>query len=105
MSGEIVGLKKKSGVTLVSVSKKIPHHLVPWLAQLSEATRSLLSSEGLIPMNQMHLYEFLTCVVSAVDDPQARSQFISDVLVTLLKPLSRLKSSRWSSRATPSSIR
>jgi Exportin-5 family len=87
MSGEIVSLKKKSGVTLVSISKKIPHHLVPWLSQLSEATRSLLSSDGLIPMNQMHLYEFLTCVASAVDDPQMRSNFISSVLADAMETI------------------
>jgi Exportin-5 family len=80
MSGEMVGLKKRSGVALVSIAKKAPKHLVPWLAQLSEATRSLLASEGLIPMNQMHLYEFLSCVATAVENPRDRSQFIADVL-------------------------
>ena len=80
MSGEMVGLKKRSGVALVSVAKKVPHHLVPWLTQLSEATRSLLTSDGLIPMNQMHLYEFLSCVATAVENPQDRSRFIADVL-------------------------
>lgn len=87
MSGEIVGLKKKSGVTLVAVSKRVPHHLVPWLSQLSEATRSLLSSDGLIPLNQMHLYEFLSCVATAVDNPVARSNFISDVLSNAIETL------------------
>lgn len=80
MSGEVVGLKKKSGVTLVSVAKHIPHHLVPWLSQLSNATGALLSSEGLIPTNQMHLYEFLSCVATAVEDPVSRATFISNVL-------------------------
>jgi hypothetical protein len=80
LSDQIVGLKKRSGVALVSISKKVPHRLVPWLSELSQATGSLLSSEGLIPMNQMHLYEFLSCVANAVDDPAARSNFISDVL-------------------------
>jgi hypothetical protein len=80
MSGEMVGLKKRSGVALVSVAKKVPHHLVPWLSQLSEATRTLLTSDGLIPMNQMHLYEFLSCVATAVENPQDRSTFIADVL-------------------------
>lgn len=79
-SDEIVGLKKRSGVALVSISKKVPHHLVPWLSQLSDATRSLLSSEGLIPMNQMHLYEFLSCVATAVENPLDRSNFIAEVL-------------------------
>ena len=80
MSGEMVGLKKRSGVALVSVAKKVPNHLVPWLSQLSEVTRSLLTSDGLIPMNQMHLYEFLSCVATAVENPQDRSRFIADVL-------------------------
>eukprot|EP00977_Amphora_coffeiformis_P028336 scaffold34931_cov175-Amphora_coffeaeformis.AAC.1 len=80
MSDEIVGLKKKSGVTLVAVAKHVPQHLVPWLTQLSDATGKLLSSDGLIPMNQMHLYEFLSCVATAVEDPVARSTFIGNVL-------------------------
>ena len=80
MSDEIVGLKKKSGVTLVAVAKHVPQHLVPWLSQLSDATGALLASEGLIPMNQMHLYEFLSCVATAVQDPSARATFIGNVL-------------------------
>lgn len=80
MSGEIVGLKKRSGVALVAVAKKVPQHLVPWLSQLSEATKSLLTSDGLIPMNQMHLYEFLSCVATAVENPLDRSNFIGEVL-------------------------
>ena len=89
-SPETVGLKKKSGVALVSISKLVPARLVPWLAQLSNATSSLLSSEGLIPTNQMHLYEFLTCVATAIEDHTSRSKFIGDVLsssiATLLSP-------------------
>ena len=87
MSDEIVGLKKRSGTALVSVAKSVPHHLVPWLSQLSEATRSLLASPGLIPMNQMHLYEFLSCVATAVENPQDRSNFIADVLAGALATL------------------
>jgi len=87
MSDEIVSLKKKSGVTLVSVSKMVPHHLVPWLSQLSDATSSLLSSDGLIPLNQMHLYEFLSCIATAVKDPLARSDFISKVLSNAVETL------------------
>lgn len=80
MSGEIVSLKKRSGVALVAVAKKVPNHLVPWLSQLSQATRTLLSSDGLIPMNQMHLYEFLSCVATAAENPVERSNFIAEVL-------------------------
>ncbi|GKY93691.1 hypothetical protein MPSEU_000336300 [Mayamaea pseudoterrestris] len=80
LSDQTIGLKKRSGVALVSISKRVPNHLVPWLSQLSQATGSLLSSQGLIPMNQMHLYEFLSCVANAVDDPVTRSNFIADVL-------------------------
>jgi hypothetical protein len=80
MSDEIVGLKKKSGVTLVSISKQVPNQLLPWLSQLSDASKSLLSSHGLIPVNQMHLYEFLSCVASAVEDPNRRASFIAEVL-------------------------
>lgn len=80
LSDEIIGLKKKSGVSLVAISKTVPHHLVPWLSQLSEATRSLLASPNLMAVNQMHLYEFLSCVATAVEDPVARSNFVADVL-------------------------
>jgi hypothetical protein len=31
-------------------------------------------------MNQMHLYEFLSCVASEVEDSVARANFIGDVL-------------------------
>ena len=80
VSGEVVSLRKKSAVALISVSKHVPQHLVPWLAQLSEATRNLLSSTSLLPATRMHLYEFLSCVATAVEDPAARSNFIADVL-------------------------
>lgn len=83
-SGEIIGLRKKSGIALVSIAKRVPHHLVPWLSQLSEATRRLLSSEELLPPNRMHLYEFLSCVATAVDDPIARARFVADVLADAL---------------------
>lgn len=86
-SDESIGLKKKSGVSLVSISKKVPQHLVPWLSQLSEATSSLLSSQMLLPLNQMHLYEFLSCVATAVDDPIKRASFIADVLSTSVATL------------------
>jgi hypothetical protein len=79
-SSEIVSLRKKSGVSLVAVAKKVPHHLVPWLSQLSEAVRRHLSSSTLLPPNRMHLYEFLSCVATAVKDPVARVGFVSDVL-------------------------
>ncbi|KAL7566569.1 hypothetical protein ACA910_000637 [Epithemia clementina (nom. ined.)] len=87
MSGETIGLKKKSGVSLVVIAKHVPEHLVPWLTELSNATSSLLASPGLIPMNQMHLYEFLTCVASAVEDPSARAGFIANVLSSPLETL------------------
>jgi hypothetical protein len=82
MSGEIVSLRKKSSLALVAVSKQVPHHLLPWLSQLSEATRSLLSlsSNELQPTNRMHLYEFLSCVATAVEDPVQRSNFVADVM-------------------------
>lgn len=79
-SDEVISLKKKSGVALVSVSKRVPHHLVPWLSQLSEATGALLSSQQLMAVNKMHLYEFLSCVATAVEDPVQRANFVADVL-------------------------
>jgi hypothetical protein len=80
LSGEIISLRKKSGVSLVAVAKSVPNHLVPWLAELSEATKRHLSSNSLLPPNRMHLYEFLSCVATAVEDPVARANFIADVL-------------------------
>eukprot|EP00550_Attheya_septentrionalis_P000795 CAMPEP_0198290488 /NCGR_PEP_ID=MMETSP1449-20131203/8336_1 /TAXON_ID=420275 /ORGANISM="Attheya septentrionalis, Strain CCMP2084" /LENGTH=1467 /DNA_ID=CAMNT_0043988997 /DNA_START=193 /DNA_END=4596 /DNA_ORIENTATION=+ len=87
LSGDVIGLRKKSGLTLVSVSKTVPHHLVPWLAQLSDRAKTLLSSGNLLPPNQMHLYEFLSCVATAVEDTTARANFISDVLSNALNVL------------------
>lgn len=87
-SEEITGLKKKSGVSLVAISKKVPKHLVPWLSQLSDAARSLLaSSSGMMSMNQMHLYEFLSCVATAVDDAKARADFIGNVLASAIEAI------------------
>jgi hypothetical protein len=79
-SGETVGLRKRSSIALVAVAKKVPQHLVPWLSQLSEATRSLLSSPDLLPTSRMHLYEFLSCVATAVEDPGQRAIFVENVL-------------------------
>ena len=87
VSGDTIGLRKKSGVALVSISKQVPKHLVPWLSQLSEATSALLSSHELLPMTEMHLYEFLSCVATAVDDPVARSNFVANVLANSLSAL------------------
>ena len=83
----MVSLRKKSGVSLVSVAKRVPHLLVPWLGQLSDRARTLLGSEGLLPPNRMHLYEFLSCVATAVEDPIARASFVSDVLSDALEKL------------------
>ena len=79
-SENVTSLRKKSGVALISVAKKVPHLLVQWLSQLSERAKTLLSAESLLPVNRMHLFEFLSCVVTAVEDPTTRSNFISDVL-------------------------
>eukprot|EP00934_Nitzschia_sp_Nitz4_P007801 Nitzschia sp. Nitz4//scaffold105_size73764//38086//42509//NITZ4_005677-RA/size73764-augustus-gene-0.51-mRNA-1//1//CDS//3329532450//7791//frame0 len=80
ISGETIGLRKKSSSSLISIAKKVPHHLVPWLTQLSEATRSVLASGDLLPSSRMHLYEFLSCVATAVDDPIQRASFVDTVL-------------------------
>jgi hypothetical protein len=80
LSGEVVSLRKKSGVSLVALAKKVPHHLVAWIGPLSEAVRMHLSSNTLLAPNRMHLYEFLSCVATAVEDPVARANFVSDVL-------------------------
>ncbi len=88
---DYVSLRKKSGVALVSVSKRVPHLLVPWIDQLSARVGSLLSSsDDMVSSTKMHLFEFLSCIATAVQDPVARSNFIADVLsnslITLESP-------------------
>ena len=85
LTDDVAGLRKRSGIALIGVSKKVPQHLVPWLAQLSERAKSLLSSDSLLPPQRMHLYEFLSCVATAVEDPVARANFIADVLANALE--------------------
>jgi Importin beta-related nuclear transport receptor len=80
LSPDVISLRKKAGVSLIAVTKKVPHLLVSWLGQLSERVKSLLSMSSILPANRMHLYEFLSCVATAVDDPTVRSKFIADVL-------------------------
>lgn len=87
LSEDVIGLRKKSGVSLVAVSKVVPKLLVPWLSQLSDRAKTLLSSGGLSPINEMHLYEFLTCVSTAVENPVDRSNFVADVLANSIRSL------------------
>lgn len=87
LSVDLVALRKKCGVSLVAVAKVVPSLLVPWLSQLSERAKSLLTSSGLLPTNQMHLYEFLSCVATAVENPTDRSAFIADVLAFAIQSL------------------
>ena len=87
LTSDCIGLRKKSGVALVSVSKYNPQHLVPWLAQLSERAKSLLSSSNLLPPNRMHMYEFLSCVATAVEEPVSRADFVSDVLADAIETI------------------
>jgi hypothetical protein len=88
ISGETVGLRKKSSMALVTVARKVPHHLVQWLSQLGEAAQSLLSSTDLNSTNRMHLYEFLSSVATAVEDSTQRANFVATILseaITTLK--------------------
>lgn len=87
LSVDVVGLRKKVGVSIVAVAKVVPHLLVPWLAQLSDRAKALLTTGGLSPTNEMHLYEFLSCVATAVDNPIDRSNFIMDVLSNSMRTL------------------
>ena len=87
LSEDAIGLRKKAGVSLVAVSKVVPNLLVPWLSQLSERAKSLLSSGELSPINEMHLYEFLSCVATAVENPVDRSNFVADVLASSMNLL------------------
>lgn len=87
LSGETVGFRKKSSMSLVGISKLVPHHLVPWLSELSNASRSLLSHPDLLQTNRMNLYEFLSVVATAVEDPVQRANFIGNVLGDALNTL------------------
>eukprot|EP00559_Dactyliosolen_fragilissimus_P005886 CAMPEP_0184861960 /NCGR_PEP_ID=MMETSP0580-20130426/6522_1 /TAXON_ID=1118495 /ORGANISM="Dactyliosolen fragilissimus" /LENGTH=1537 /DNA_ID=CAMNT_0027359643 /DNA_START=407 /DNA_END=5020 /DNA_ORIENTATION=+ len=87
LSDDIISLRKKSGVALISISKRVPHLLVPWLAQLSEKAKALFDTQTLLHFNEMQLFEFLSCVATAVDDPIARSNFLSDVLSSSINTL------------------
>ena len=87
LSEDVIGLRKKSGVSLVAVSKVVPNLLVPWLSQLSDRAQTLLTSGGLTPINEMHLYEFLSCVATAVENPIDRSNFVADVLANSIRTL------------------
>jgi hypothetical protein len=80
LSDEIIGVRKKAGMALIAVSKRTPHLLLPWLGQLSDRARRLLSSERILNPNRMHLYEFLSCVATAIEQPIDRAKFIADVL-------------------------
>jgi len=84
---DFTSLRKKSGVCLISVSKQVKHLLVPWLDQLSERVKELLSLSSLLSSVRMHLFEFLSTVATAVDDPMRRSNFIADVLSNALNVL------------------
>ncbi len=84
---DYTSLRKKSGVALISVSKRIPHLLVPWIDQLSARVKTLLSMDDLAPSTRMHLFEFLSCIATAVKDPEARSTFIANVLSNALSTL------------------
>ena len=86
-SEDVVGLRKKSGVSLVAVAKVVPNLLVPWLSQLSDRAKSLLSSGTLSSINEMHLYEFLSCVATAVENPGDRANFLADVLANSIRTL------------------
>ena len=87
LSTDQLSLRKKAGVSLIHVTKKVPHLLVGWLGQLSDRVKTLLSIGSILPANQMHLYEFLSCVATAVQDPTARSNFVADVLSDALNRL------------------
>ena len=87
LSEDVVGLRKKCGISLVAVSKIVPNLLVPWLSQLSDRAKTLLTSGGLSPINEMHLYEFLSCVATAVENPVDRSNFVADVLANSIRSI------------------
>ena len=87
LSEDIHALRKKCGISLVGVSKVVPNLLVPWLSQLSGRAKTLLTSGGLSPINEMHLYEFLSCVATAVENPVDRSNFVADVLANAIRSI------------------
>ena len=86
-SGETIGLRKKASMALVSVGRKVPHHLVQWLSQLGDAAQALLASPDLNSTNRMHVYEFLSSVATAVEDPTQRANFVATILSEALSVL------------------
>jgi len=80
LSEEVIAVRKKAGMALISVSKRTPSLLLPWLGQLSERAISLLSSERILNPNRMHICEFLSVIATAIEQPKDRAKFISDVL-------------------------
>lgn len=89
LSMDVISLRKKSGAAIVTVSKYIPNLLVSWLDQLSERARQLLSTDSLLDPSRMHLFEFLSCVASAVDNAANRASFIGNVMASSLETLRR----------------
>mmetsp|Transcript_24924 Transcript_24924/g.38091 ORF Transcript_24924/g.38091 Transcript_24924/m.38091 type:complete len:1527 (-) Transcript_24924:34-4614(-) len=87
LTGDVISLRKRSGSALIAVTKKVPHLLVPFIGQLSDRVKTLLSKSSMLPSNCMHLYEFLSCVATAVEEPVARSNFVADVLSGALNNL------------------
>jgi len=76
----LLNLRKKSAQALIAISKRVPHLLVSFLGPLCDRVKVLLSSNSLNPTNEMCLYEFLSCIATAIDDPFSRASFISNVL-------------------------
>jgi len=77
-----IQVRKKAGMTLVSVGKKTGKYLVQFVAQLTQMCQTVLSehSNTLQPPQKVHIFEFLTSVASAMTDYSQRNNYIAEVL-------------------------
>mmetsp|Transcript_14279 Transcript_14279/g.29330 ORF Transcript_14279/g.29330 Transcript_14279/m.29330 type:complete len:1346 (-) Transcript_14279:24-4061(-) len=77
---QVVVIRRKSGTALVSLGKANSHSLVQYVSELSTASSELLASNKLLPPQRIHLIEFLTCVSSAIQDHQEKTNFVASIL-------------------------
>jgi hypothetical protein len=80
-------MRRKAGTALVTLGKANSGSLVQYVSELSSASSSILASNKILPPQRIHLIEFLTCVSSAIQDHEQKTNFVSSILA---EPLSIL---------------
>ena len=87
LGADEVMLRRKAGVSLVSMGKVCASPLAKFLPDISAASSDLISTGNVCPPQKMHLIEFLTCVANAVPGVQERAGFIRSVLAESISVL------------------